>query len=71
MLKIEKVFGSKEQAKPLIVTADVVYLHTGISSIEENRYAYTEYQLTIPEFLEVVFSSSDIEELIKKLEVQT
>lgn len=70
MVKVDKVTGSKAQALPLVITSDMVYLHTGITYVEENMYTYTEYQTTLPDFLMALFSEVDVESLIRKLEVQ-
>ena len=69
MVKVDKVWGSAEQAKPVVIIGDMVYLHTDITQVEENIYTYTEYQLSLSEFLTAVFSNVDVAELINKLEV--
>ena len=70
MNKIDKADGSKDHAKPLVIIADTVYLHTNISYVEENLYSYTEYQLSISEFLTQVFSTLDVEKLLDDMEVK-
>lgn len=70
MVKVDKVYGSAEQAKPLVIIGDMVYIHTDIKQLEENIYTYTEYQLILSEFLTLVFSDIDIEKIINKLEVK-
>ena len=71
MVKVSnKVWGSNEQAKPVVIIGDMVYLHTDITQIEENLYSYTEYQLTLSEFLTLVFSDIDIEKIISMSEVK-
>lgn len=70
MVKVSnKVWGSAEHAKPVVIIGDSVYLHTDIKQIDENLYSYIEYQLSLSEFLTAVFSNVDITELINKLEV--
>lgn len=70
VVKVDKVTGSKAQALPLVITSDMVYLHTDITYVEENMYTYTEYQMLLPNFLMALFSEVDVESLIRKLEVQ-
>lgn len=70
MVKVDKVWGSEAQAKPVVIIGDMVYLHTDITQVEENLYSYTEHQLTLSEFLTAIFSDIDIEKIISKLEVK-
>lgn len=69
MLKVDKVWGSKEQAKPVVIIGDMVYLHTDIKQFEDNLYEYAEYQCTLSEFLTAVFSTKSVEEFLNLLGV--
>ena len=70
MVKVDnKVWGSAEQAKPVVIIGDMVYLHTDITQVEDNLYSYTEHQLTLSEFLTAIFSDIDIEKIIGITEV--
>lgn len=51
------VHGSIEQAKPLIVGKDTVYIHTDIelvSSDDGELYKYHEIQLTLSEYIQLM-----------------
>lgn len=59
MIYIEQVFGNAEQAQPLVVSTDKVYIHKNIIKLEtdangnqvDNLYQYEEYQYTKDEFI--------------------
>ena len=75
MKDMGNVQGSAEQAKPLIVGKDTVYVHTNIVQMEDtegnlidNLYSYDEIQYTISEYLKLVIdennkATSDITDL--------
>lgn len=75
MKDMGNVQGSAEQAKPLIVGKDTVYVHTNIVQMEDtegnlidNLYSYDEVQYTINEYLKLVIdennkATSDITDL--------
>jgi len=53
---VQKVTGSAEQAVPLVIGVDTVYVHTNIKQIESignqgAQYEYDESQYTIAEYL--------------------
>lgn len=61
MVYQEKVQGSAEQAQPLIINVDTIYVHKNIVKLEpkedengkivnENMYEYDEYQYSFAEF---------------------
>lgn len=63
MKVIGKVQGSLEQAQPLIVNIDTVYVHTNIKKVEredqfgnpiENLYEYDEIQYTLSEYIQML-----------------
>ena len=55
MKDIGIVYGSEEQAKPIIVGVDTVYLHTDIEEIEDKNnnkvFKYNEIQYDKDEFI--------------------
>lgn len=65
------VYGSESQAKPLIIGADTVYVHTNITqvtadtegNIAEGLYRYNEIQYTKDEF--IMQQAADITEAQK------
>lgn len=62
MKYIQEVYGSSEQAKPLIVNIDTVYVHKNIVKVEqdsegksvEDLYKYEEWQYTYPEYIQIM-----------------
>lgn len=62
MLEIGIVYGSEEQAKPVVVGKDTVYVHTDITEItntDEERnsatiYQYNEVQYDKDEYIDLV-----------------
>ncbi len=48
------VYGSAEQAEPLIIGIDTVYVHTDISPINENTFSYYEVQYTKDEYIKLM-----------------
>lgn len=49
-----RVRGSKEQAKPLIIGKDTVYIHTDIVDIEDDQCEYNEVQYDKDEFIKLM-----------------
>jgi hypothetical protein len=45
------VLGDAQQAKPLVINNNLVYVHTDIKKGVDETYEYHEYQYTLPEFL--------------------
>ena len=59
---ITNVTGSKEQAKPLIVGKDTVYVHSNIKEVEKDgiqMYQYDEWQYEKDEYIEKISSQND------------
>ena len=59
---IANVTGSKEQAKPLIVGKDTVYVHTNIREVEKDgiqMYQYDEWQYEKDEYIEKLSTQND------------
>lgn len=62
MINLGVVFGSKDQAKPLIVGKDTVYVHTDIIKVGKdsngktlnNLYQYVEIQYTKDEYIQLI-----------------
>lgn len=64
-----RVRGSKEQAKPLIIGKDTVYIHTDIVDIEDDQCEYNEVQCGKDEFIKLMAEKSksenaDVSEMI-------
>ena len=65
MKVIGMVQGNTEQAKPLVVGKDTVYVHTDISPVEEdgkvadNLFSYTEVQYDKDEFIEMMAQQNE------------
>lgn len=67
MKDIGIVQGSAEQALPLVINKNVVYVHTDIKQLEITDeemkdavvYEYHEYQYSIDEYLQMVKQQSD------------
>lgn len=55
-----RVRGSKEQAKPLIIGKDTVYVHTDIVDVEDNQCEYNEVQYGKDEFIKLMAESSTV-----------
>ena len=55
-----KVRGSKEQAKPLIIGKDTVYVHTDIVDVEDNQCEYNEVQYGKDEYIQLLSESSTV-----------
>jgi hypothetical protein len=63
MKNIGTVYGNEEQAKPVIVGEDVIYVHNNIEKIEtispmgtiSEVYRYDESQYTKDEFMGLLF----------------
>ena len=75
MKEIKNVQGSTEQAQPLIVNKDTVYVHTNIvqatdedGNIIEGLYIYDEVQYTKDEYIKLI---SDKNEILEKEVTET
>ena len=55
-----RVRGSKEQAKPLIIGKDTVYVHTDIVDVEDNQCEYNEVQYGKDEYIQLLSESSTV-----------
>ena len=55
-----RVRGSKEQAKPLIIGKDTVYVHTDIVDVEDNQCEYNEVQYGKDEYIQLLSKSSTV-----------
>ena len=56
-----RVRGSKEQAKPLIIGKDTVYVHTDIVDVEDDQCEYNEVQYNKDEFIKIMSEKSESE----------
>ena len=61
MKEIKNVQGSLQQAQPLIVNKDTVYVHTNIvqskdkdGNVLDNLYVYDEVQYTKDEYIQIM-----------------
>lgn len=61
MKEIKNVQGSLQQAQPLIVNKDTVYVHTNIvqatdedGNVVDNLYVYDEVQYTKDEYIQIM-----------------
>jgi len=60
MKKIGTVYGDAEQAKPLVINKDTVYVHTDITPAEidgkavDELFSYTETQYSKDEYIEIL-----------------
>ena len=75
MKEIKNVQGSIQQAQPLIVNKDTVYVHTNIvqatdkdGNILDNLYVYDEVQYTKDEYIKLI---SDKNETLEKEVTET
>ena len=75
MKEIKNVQGSTEQAQPLIVNKDTVYVHTNIvqatdedGNVIDNLYVYDEVQYTKDEYIKLI---SDKNETLEKEVTET
>ena len=75
MKEIKNVQGSSQQAQPLIVNKDTVYVHTNIvqatdedGNIIEGLYIYDEVQYTKDEYIKLI---SDKNEILEKEVTET
>lgn len=71
---IKNVTGSKEQAKPLIIGYDTVYVHSNIKKLEidfeDNLYEYDEIQYTKDEYIKIMIDNQIAnEQLVTDLEL--
>lgn len=54
-----RVRGSKEQAKPLIIGKDTVYVHTDIVAVEDGQFEYNEIQYGKDEYIKLMAESNN------------
>ena len=61
MKEIKNVQGSSQQAQPLIVNKDTVYVHTNIvqatdedGNVVDGLYVYDEVQYTKDEYIQII-----------------
>ena len=66
MKEIKNVQGSTEQAQPLIVNKDTVYVHTNIvkakdkeGNVIDNLYVYDEVQYTKDEYIQIMAEKNE------------
>lgn len=66
MKEIKNVQGSTEQAQPLIVNKDTVYVHTNIvqatdedGNIVDGLYVYDEVQYTKDEYIQMIAEKNE------------
>lgn len=75
MKEIGTVYGSYEQAKPIVVNIDTVYIHSDIEKIEEGNlkglYKYNELQYNKDEYIQLMANKQEIfKDLFNLLAVQ-
>ena len=75
MKEFKNVQGSLQQAQPLIVNKDTVYVHTNIvqstdedGNVVDNLYVYDEVQYTKDEYIKLI---SDKNETLEKEVTET
>ena len=56
-----RVRGSKEQAKPLIIGKDTVYVHTDIVDVEDDQCEYNEVQYGKDEYIGLMSKKAESE----------
>ena len=66
MKEIKNVQGSSQQAQPLIVNKDTVYVHTNIvqatdedGNVVDNLYVYDEVQYTKDEYIQIMAEKNE------------
>ena len=66
MKEIKNVHGSTEQAQPLIVNKDTVYVHTNIvqatdedGNVVDGLYVYDEVQYTKDEYIQIMAEKNE------------
>lgn len=66
MKEIKNVQGSTEQAQPLIVNKDTVYVHTNIvqatdedGNVIDGLYVYDEVQYTKDEYIQIIAEKNE------------
>lgn len=73
------IYGSAEQAKPLIIGIDIVYVHTNIQpvtntenneEINNNIFSYHEIQYSKDEYIKImVEKNTDLEDQLTDIQV--
>ena len=56
-----RIRGSKEQAKPLIIGKDTVYVHTDIVDVEDDQCEYNEVQYGKDEYIGLMSEKAESE----------
>ena len=56
-----RIRGSKEQAKPLIIGKDTVYIHTDIVDVEDDQCEYNEVQYGKDEYIGLMSKKAESE----------
>ena len=56
-----RIRGSKEQAKPLIIGKDTVYVHTDIVDVEDDQCEYNEVQYGKDEYIGLMSKKAESE----------
>jgi hypothetical protein len=56
-----RIRGSKEQAKPLIIGKDTVYVHTDIVDVEDDQCEYNEVQYSKDEYIGLMSEKAESE----------
>ncbi len=56
-----RVRGSKEQAKPLIIGKDTVYVHADIVDVEDDQCEYNEVQYDKDEYIGLMSKKAESE----------
>ena len=66
MKEIKNVQGSSQQAQPLIVNKDTVYIHTNIvqatdedGNVVDGLYVYDEVQYTKDEYIQIIAEKNE------------
>ena len=66
MKEIKNVQGSSQQAQPLIVNKDTVYVHTNIvqatdedGNVVDGLYVYDEVQYTKDEYIQIIAEKNE------------
>lgn len=54
MKDMDTVYGNKEQAVPLVISHDTVYVHTDIEQIDNGLFRYHETQYTKDEYIRMM-----------------
>lgn len=70
MKNVGIVYGNNEQAVPLVISHDTVYIHTEIEQIDEGLFRYYEVQYTKDEYIRLMAEKNEIlEEQVTDLQM--